>query len=184
MQPAKARPPRSAAAPLLDGFLVGRTFLVAALLAAGAIGLFLYEYRTDIRLGIDPVTALAESQTVAVTTIIVFQAIYLLNCRSLTESAWRLGIFSNWHVYYGIATAMVLQLCLVYLPPLNRLFHTHPLSLTDWVAPALVALAGLPLIAMEKRFWRWRRERTRARWTSVRGWPPRRERQQDEDAAP
>lgn len=64
------RPPRLPNAPLLDGFLVARTFLVAVLMTAGAIGLFLYEYQTDIRLGIDHATALAESQTVAVTTII------------------------------------------------------------------------------------------------------------------
>ncbi|MBX3373065.1 MAG: HAD-IC family P-type ATPase [Phycisphaeraceae bacterium] len=178
------RHPRSAAAPLLDAFLVGRTFLVAALLAAGAVGLFHYEYHTDLRLGIDPGTALAESQTIAVTTIIVFQAVYLLNCRSLTESAWRIGIFSNRYVYYGITTALVLQLCFVYLPPLNRLFHTHRLSLADWVAPTLVALAGLPVIAMEKRFWRWRRGPTRARRTSGTGGSRMSVRQQDEDTGP
>jgi magnesium-transporting ATPase (P-type) len=150
------RPPRAPGAPLLSGFLVIRMFLVAGLMTASAIGLFWYEYLTDMRVGIDPVAALAESQTVAVTTIILFQAIYLLNCRSLTESIVRIGIFSNMHVYYGIATALVLQLAFVYLPPFNELFRTHPLSATDWIAPSLVALAGLPLIAMEKRFWRWR----------------------------
>jgi magnesium-transporting ATPase (P-type) len=125
-------------------------------MTASAIGLFFYEYLTDVRLGVDPAAALAESQTVAVTTIILFQAIYLLNCRSLTESIFRIGLFTNKQVYYGIATALVLQFCFVYLPPLNRLFRTHPLSAADWMAPTVVALAGLPIIAMEKRFWRWR----------------------------
>jgi magnesium-transporting ATPase (P-type) len=154
------RPPRPPNAPLLDGFLVARTFLVAVLMTAGAIGLFLYEYQTDIRLGIDHATALAESQTVAVTTIILFQAFYLLNCRSLTESAFRIGLFSNKHVYHGIAAALALQLFLVYLPPFNQLFNTLPLSLTDWIAPTLVAMAGLPVIALDKRFWRWRQTRS------------------------
>jgi magnesium-transporting ATPase (P-type) len=151
------RPPRATDAPLLSGFLVVRTFLVAALMTVSAIGLFFYEYNADIRMGIDPAVALAESQTVAVTTIILFQAIYLLNCRSLTESIFRIGLFSNMHVYYGMATALVLQLCFVYAPPLNALFRTHPLSATDWIAPTAVALAALPIVAMEKRFWRWRR---------------------------
>jgi len=157
------RPPRAADAPLLSGFLIVRTFLVAALMTAGAITLFMYEFRTDVRLGIDPVVALAEAQTVAVTTIILFQAIYLLNCRSLTESLFRIGLFSNNHVYYGVAAALALHLLLVYLPPLNRLFHTHPLSAADWMAPSLVALAGLPVVAMEKRFWRWRQSRASGR---------------------
>jgi hypothetical protein len=89
-------------------------------MTASAMGLFFYEYLTDIRMGIDPALALAESQTVAVTTIILFQAIYLLNCRSLTESIFRIGLFSNMHVYYGIATALVLQFCFVYAASIQR----------------------------------------------------------------
>lgn len=70
-----------------------------------------------------------------VTTIIVFQAMYLLNCRSFTDPVWRIGLFTNNCVYLGMAATMALQLCLVYLPPLNRLFHTHPLDAADWIAP-------------------------------------------------
>jgi len=128
------RPPRAPNAPLLSGFLVVCTFMVAALMTASAIGLFFCGYTADIRMGIEPALALAESQTVAVTTIILFQAIYLLNCRSLTESIFRIGLFSNMHVYYGIATALVLQFSFVYMPPLNALFRTHPLSTADWLA--------------------------------------------------
>lgn len=66
------------------------------------------------------------------------------------------GVSSNRYVYFGIAVTLVLQLCFVYAPPLNALFRTHPLDATDWIAPTLVALAGLPLLSLEKRFWRWR----------------------------
>lgn len=140
--------------PLLGPFLIFRTFLVGALMTAGAVGLFFYEYHADLKAGI--ALARAESQTVAVTTIILFQCAYLLNCRSLTERALRIGLFSNRYVYFGIAATLVLQLCFVYAPPLNALFRTHPLDATDWIAPTLVALAGLPLLSLEKRFWRGR----------------------------
>jgi magnesium-transporting ATPase (P-type) len=153
------RPPRATDAPLLSSFLVVRTVLVAAVMTASAVGLFLFEYSRDIEMGIGHARALAESQTVAVTTIILFQAIYLLNCRSLTESIFRIGLFSNMHVYYGIATALALQACLVYMRPFNVLFHTHPLSATDWIAPSVVALLGLPIVAIEKWFWRRRGRR-------------------------
>ncbi|HUG23737.1 cation transporting ATPase C-terminal domain-containing protein [Piscinibacter sp.] len=150
------RPPRPPDEPLLGPFLIFRTFLVGALMTAGAVGLFFYEYNADLEAGIVPALALAESQTVAVTTIILFQCAYLLNCRSLTESALRIGLLSNRYVYFGITATLVLQLCFVYAPPLNALFRTHPLDATDWIAPTLVALAGLPLLSLEKRFWRWR----------------------------
>ena len=148
------RPPRPPDEPLLGPFLILRTFLVGALMMAGAVGLFFYEYHADLAAGITPERARAESQTVAVTMIILFQCAYLLNCRSLTESALRIGLFSNRYVYFGIAATLALQLCFVYAPPLNALFHTHPLDATDWIAPTLVALAGLPVLALEKRFWR------------------------------
>jgi len=151
------RPPRPPEEPLLGPFLVLRTFLVGALMTAGAVGLFLCEYNADLQDGVAPALALAESQTVAVTTIIVFQSIYLLNCRSLTESVYRIGLFSNPYVYFGIAATIGLQLGFVYLPFLNRLFHSHPLDATDWIAPLIVALAGLPAISLEKWFWRRRR---------------------------
>ncbi len=149
-----ARPPRPPNEPLLGPFLIFRTFLVGALMTAGAVGLFLYEYNADLEAGIAPALARAESQTVAVTTIILFQSIYLLNCRSLTESVFRIGLFSNRYVYFGIAATLALQLAFVYVPALNRLFHTNPLDAADWIAPTVIALAGLPLITLEKRFWR------------------------------
>lgn len=152
------RPPRPTNEPLLSPFLIFRTFLVGALMTAGAVGLFLYEYSTDVGDGVAPELARAESQTVVVTSIILFQAIYLLNCRSLTESVFRIGLLSNPYVYFGIAATMGLQLGFIYLPPLNQLFHTHPLDAADWIAPTALALAGFAAISLEK--WCWRRLRT------------------------
>ena len=45
------RPPRPPNEPLLGPFLVLRTVLVAALMTAGAVGMFLYEYNADLRAG-------------------------------------------------------------------------------------------------------------------------------------
>lgn len=151
------RPPRPPDEPLLGSFLIVRTFFVGALMTAGAVGLFLYEYNADLTAGIAPEVARAESQTVAVTTIILFQILYLLNCRSLTESIFRIGLLSNRYVYWGIAATVGLQLGFVYLPVLNQLFHSHPLEPGDWIAPGAVAFAGFAAVALEKRLWRRRR---------------------------
>jgi len=136
-------------------------------MTAGAVGLFLYEYTGDLAAGVPPELARAESQTVAVTTIILFQCAYLLNCRSLTQGAHRIGLFSNRYVYFGIAVTLLLQLCFVYAPPLNTLFHSHPLDATDWIAPTLVALAGLPVVALEKHLWHRQAKSRRDRATAM-----------------
>jgi magnesium-transporting ATPase (P-type) len=150
------RPPRPPNEPLLGPFLVFRTFLVGTLMTAGAIGLFLHEYNTDLLAGIPGDLARAEAQTIAVTTIILFQMLYLLNCRSLTQTIWRIGLFSNRWVYIGILVTLGLQLAFVYLGPLNRLFHTEPLDAIDWVLAGGVALVGFFVISLEKWVWRLR----------------------------
>jgi len=147
------RPPRPPNEPLLGPFLVLRTLLGGALMTAGAVGMFLHEYNADLRAGVPVALATAQAQTVTVTTIILFQALYLLNCRSLTQSIWRIGLFSNGWVYAGIGVTLALQLAFVHLAPLNRLFHTEPLDATDWALCCAVALAGFLVISMEKRIW-------------------------------
>ncbi|MDR9439832.1 MAG: HAD-IC family P-type ATPase [Halomonas sp.] len=148
------RPPRPPNEPLLSTFLVLRTFLVGALMTAGAVWLFFREYHADLLAGVSTDQARSAAQTAAVTTIILFQMLYLLNCRSLTQTFWRIGLFSNRWVYIGIFATLGLQLAFVYLAPFNRLFHTRPLDAADWVMSAAVALGGFLVISMEKWFWR------------------------------
>ncbi|MFW5927441.1 MAG: cation-translocating P-type ATPase, partial [Wenzhouxiangella sp.] len=148
------RPPRPPNEPLLGAFLVFRTFLVGMLMTAGAVWLFFREYHADLLAGLPTAEARSAAQTVAVTTIILFQMLYLLNCRSLTQVFWRMGLFSNRWVYVGMLAILVLQLGFVYLTPLNKLFHTRPLDAADWGMSAAVALAGFFIISIEKWYWR------------------------------
>jgi Ca2+-transporting ATPase len=155
------RPPRKPTEPVLSGFVIVRTALVALLMAAGSIGVFLYEYERELAAGIAEQVALAEAQTMAVTTVILFQIFYLLNCRSLRDSVFKIGLTSNVTVYIGIAVVLLLQLAFVYLPLMNWLFDTVPLDGGEWLASALVASVVLPVISAEKAL-RHRRERATA----------------------
>lgn len=147
------RPPRERGAPVLSGFVIGRTFIVALLMAAGAIGLFLLEYAVHTRVGEPVARALAEAQTEAVTTVILFQIFYLLNCRSLKDSLFTIGLSSNPWVYAGIAVVLMLQLGFIYLPFMNSIFGSAPLSLTSWLEAMAVAFLIMPVIGLEK-WWR------------------------------
>mgnify|MGYP000748957347 CR=1 FL=1 len=148
------RPPRAPREPLLSPFLVVRTFLVGALMTGGAAGLFLLEYTSDLSEGAPAELARGKAQTMAVTTIILFQMLYLLNCRSLTQTFWRIGLFTNLWVYLGMMATLLLQLAFVYLEPLNHLFHTEPLDLSGWLMSAGVAFVGFLIILLEKWLWR------------------------------
>jgi Ca2+-transporting ATPase len=143
------RPPRAPDAPIFGRFLVMRTVLVAVLMAAGAIGLFLWEYRGELgRVGHQ--TALAEARTMAVTTVVFFQAFYLLNCRSMHESAVKIGFFSNPAVFAGIGLLLLLQAGFIYLPFMQAVFDTRALTLDALVMSALVGALVLPVVTLEK----------------------------------
>ncbi|MDX2018291.1 MAG: HAD-IC family P-type ATPase [Planctomycetota bacterium] len=147
------RAPRRPDAPVLSAFVLFRTVLAAALMTAGCIGLFLYEFNAA---GRTP-EALAKAQTMGVTTVIMFQIFYMLNCRSLRDSILKIGLFSNPTVFAGVAGLLILQALFIYAPFMHAIFGSASLSAKDLGLAVLVGAAVLPVISLEKA-WRHRAE--------------------------
>lgn len=156
------RLPRSPDEPVFSGFIVTRLIIVGVLMAAGACGLFLWEYYRIV--GPEPVNsarhalALAEAQTLCVTSITFTQIFYLLNCRSLHSSLFTQGFFSNPTIFIGIGALLVLQTCFIYLPPLQTLFNSAPIDGRGWLFAMAVGATVLPVISFDK----WVKNRRRA----------------------
>ena len=145
------RPPRRPGEPVLSGFLLKRTGVVAVLMTAGTVGVFLWEYYAELRRGIAFAVALAEAQTTAVTTIVIFQCFYLASCRSLRYSFRLVGVFTNKMFYVGVCLVLVLQTVFIYFPPANALFGSAPLNLDAWIKALVVGAVVGPTIMLEKR---------------------------------
>ncbi len=137
------RPPRRPGTPILDSALMWRIVLVSVLLLAGSFGLFLHELAAG--------QSLPEARTVAVNVFVVVEAMYLFNCRSLTLSALRVGIFSNPAIWYGVLSMALLQAALTYLPLMNRLFATAPIGWQQWLEIFAVGLVAYLVVGVEKR---------------------------------
>jgi magnesium-transporting ATPase (P-type) len=118
--------------------MLGRTAVVAVVMAAGALGLFLVEHES----GEPPDRA----QTLAVTGIALFQCTYLLACRNPGGPVREVGWFTNPWVYAGIAALLALQAGFVYAPFMHTLFGTASLGPDELALAALFALAG-PVVA-------------------------------------
>jgi Ca2+-transporting ATPase len=151
---AMRRMPRSPDEPVFSGFIVARLIMVALLMSAGACGLFLWEYFRII--GPEPVTtarhalALAEAQTLCVTGITFTQIFYLLNCRSLRDSLFTQGVFSNPAIFVGIGLLLLLQSCFIYLPQLQTLFASAALDTRGWLYAMAAGALVLPVISLDK----------------------------------
>jgi calcium-translocating P-type ATPase len=135
-----ARPPRPPGTPVIGRFLIVRTVLVSLLMTVSALALF--ELRDD--------------QTIVVTTIVLFQVVYLLECRSLEHSILHVGLWSNPWALAGIAGVLALQATFIYAPPMQDAFGSAPLSPGDWLLALAAAATVLPVVWLEK--W-WRRNR-------------------------
>ena len=78
------------------------------------------------------------------------EVFYLLNCRSLTYSMFRLGVFSNLWVWVGIAAMVLLQLLFTYAPFLNTVLESAPISIGAWARIVGVGFIGYLLVELEK----------------------------------
>jgi Ca2+-transporting ATPase len=126
-------------------------FMVSLAMALGTVGMFMWEYQSELKHGIISSTAIAEAQTMAVTTMVLFQVVYLLNCRSLTHSFFKLPLFSNPAVYVGIAVVIFAQILFIYSPFMNSVFGSMPLGTEATLNTFMVALVLFPLLEIEKK---------------------------------
>jgi len=145
------RRPRHPDQPILTGLLLFRSLLVGILLTAAAFGLFEWELWHG--------EAVNKARTAAVNVFAVGQSFYLLNCRSLTHSMFRLGVFSNLWVWGGIIAMLLAQVAIIYMPTMNWLFHTAALGPDEWLLAAGGGLLIYWIVGLEKWIRRWLQER-------------------------
>jgi len=146
------RTPRDPKTPILTEVLIWRLFIVGLLLLAGAFGLFEWELMTG--------ATVTEARTVAVNVFVLVELFYLFNCRSLTQSAFRLGFFSNPLLFGGVALMLILQVMFTYLPAMNLMFHSAPISFGAWGRILAVSVIASFVVGIEKRLRRRSEERS------------------------
>ncbi|GAB90337.1 cation-transporting P-type ATPase [Gordonia rhizosphera] len=136
------RAPRDPGQPLLTRALVERILLVSILLVAGSWVLFEWELSRG--------AMESEARTAALNLFVTVEAFYLFSCRSLTRSAWRIGLFTNRWLIVGVSVQIVAQLAITYLPVMNTVFQTAPLDLGVWLRIVGIALVASLVVAVDK----------------------------------
>lgn len=81
-------------------------------------------------------------QTMAFTTLMMFQLFNVLNARSDDRSAFH-DLFRNYWLWSAIGLSLVLHVLVIYLPFLQNAFSTTALNASDWLFCALVASSVL-----------------------------------------
>jgi Ca2+-transporting ATPase len=143
------RPPRRREEGILSALLWERTVVAGVVIAAGTIALFWWE--------LEQTDSLARAQTVALTTMVLFQMFQVGNARSEFESAFRKSPFSNRFLFVATLAALVVHALALYLPPTQFVLRVEPIELEAWARIVLVALTIVPVIELHKWLRRGRR---------------------------
>src|SRR5450830_1865361 len=135
------KPPRSRKERLLNARVVARVYCWLGIIegiAAMAAYFFVY-YANGWRPSMG-ISAMATSGHVYVmATSACFAAIVItqigngFNCRSNTESVFKIGLFSNRFYLWGIVCELGVVGLIFYVPPLQKVFGTKPISDLTWL---------------------------------------------------
>ena len=140
------QPPRPAGERVVTGRMWRGIALVGVIMAAGTLFVLDASLPGGFVAGAGSVRY---AQTMAFTTLMLFQIFNVINARSDERSAFA-GLFANVWLWAAMGGSIVLQLLVIHTPVLQRAFGTTDLAIRDWMFCAAVASSVLWLRELSK----------------------------------
>lgn len=134
-----SQPPRPRSEPVITGRMWRGIFVVSAVMAAGTLAVLDAALPGGL---IEGTGGISQGQTMAFTTLMLFQLFNAFNARSDRLSAFR-GLLGNRWLWVAVGLSVGLHACVIYVPFLQQAFSTVPLTLGDWLTCTLVASSVL-----------------------------------------
>ncbi|MBX9743792.1 MAG: cation-translocating P-type ATPase, partial [Chlamydiales bacterium] len=122
---AMERLPRKSSESILSSRFSLQLVLISSTIAVGTLVACHFGLRTSAAL----------AQTMAFTTLVVLELVRV----QMVRSQYHIGFFSNRWIIGALMSSLVVQLMIVYLPPLQAVFGTVGLGLKEWGVIAIVA---------------------------------------------
>lgn len=137
-------PPRNPESGLVNKTFLSRIIISGVIIGLGAFGVF-YLFHNIFGM------SLIYAQTATFTYMAVAQLFHILNVRRLNGFGLDKTFFQNKLLLAAIAFSVVLQLMVVYVPFLNNVFGTEPLTLATWgIILAIVLIVTIIVYLMKK----------------------------------
>jgi P-type Ca2+ transporter type 2C len=142
------RKPRSPNEPMFNRLMLER--LIISVLVVG-IGGFLV-FAVALRLG----WKVEQARNLLLLVMVLFENFHVGNCRSETKSAFALSPLRSPLLFYGTIAAFLVHLLALYVPFLQGLLGTEPLSMQGWITALCVAILIVPAMEIQKYSWQLR----------------------------
>ncbi|MDC7677502.1 cation-transporting P-type ATPase [Asticcacaulis machinosus] len=138
------RPPRPRGEAIMDGRLVWQTLVIAILFGAGIFGMTAYAHNRGYNL--------AMAQTLAMNALVVMEIFNLFFIRNLhsTSLTWK-AIKGTKVIWTVIVIVTIAQFAITYVPFLQPIFGTEPISFIDGVIVVGVGAGVFILTELEKQ---------------------------------
>ncbi|MCM2341173.1 cation-translocating P-type ATPase [Rhodoferax sp.] len=137
------RPPRAHTESLFANGMWQHILGIGLLIAGLCLGVQAWALSTDH----------AHWQTMVFTVLTLSQMVHVMAIRSERDSLWQLGLGSNKPLLGAVLLTFVLQMATIYVPALNPIFKTQPLSLAE-LAICLGAAAVVGVTVEIEKAWR------------------------------
>lgn len=140
------RPPRPRGEGVITGRMWGGIVFVGAVMAAGTLLVLDASLPAGL---VEGSGTIAYGQTMAFTTLVLFQLFNVFNARSDERSAFHRPFQNRW-LWFAVALSLLLHAAVIYTPILQEAFSTVGLSAGDWLLCAAVASSVLWLRELSK----------------------------------
>ena len=140
--------PRGRQSNFFDGGVFGAimyqgVFQTILVLAVYGWGLAFPEHHTQAEIH-------ADALTMAFATLGLIQLLHAFNVKSVYQSIFKVGLFTNKTFNWSIPVAFVLLMATIVVPGFNNLFHVSHLSLTQWLAVIVGSFLIVVLVELVK----------------------------------
>jgi Ca2+-transporting ATPase len=139
-------PPRPPNEGILSGALMRRILVAGLTIALGTLAVYIWALRSG--------SPIDEARTIAVTAVVFFQLFQVLNSRSLSLSVFKTGLAGNPMLLLAMGLALMAHMAVVYVPQLEWLVRTTPLSGSTLGGILLLALSVVFTVEADKHLLR------------------------------
>ncbi|MDP3921228.1 MAG: calcium-translocating P-type ATPase, PMCA-type [Candidatus Omnitrophota bacterium] len=134
------RPPREARASMFSRNFVTDLAVISVIVAAGALVACWWGARESAEM----------AQTMTLTTLVLLELVGV----QMVRAAYHIKLFSNLWLVAALAVSIIFQLLILYIPPLQNIFHLVPLGVREWGVILLISGVVYTLGYVIRRFFK------------------------------
>ena len=138
------RKPRDPKQPLFTKSMVWEMLVVGFYLLSASYGMFAY----SLSVGYSEEYA----RTVAVNIFVFIELFYLFSCKELHKSLFKVNIFNNKFLLFGVFLMTISQIAFTHTSFMNTMFKSESLDILSWISILILSFCVIFIIVLKRYF--------------------------------